>query len=167
MHSILLESSRTTSIAQAQIEGAYSLYLSSDLSTASLQWAAAAAESLLSCPTPCDPTDGSPPGSSVLGILQAGILEWVAIYFSNACMHANSLQSCPTLRPYGQQPARLLRPQDSLGKNTGVGCHFFLCSELYHIHKACWLVFVFIQLWKTWCLREKGFAVLVQCSCVL
>ena len=41
--------------------------------------------------------DCSPPGSSVLGILQARILEWVAIYFSKACMHAKSLQSCPTL----------------------------------------------------------------------
>ena len=45
--------------------------------------AAAAAKSLQSCPTLCDPTDGSPPGSSVPGILQARILEWVAISFSN------------------------------------------------------------------------------------
>ena len=46
--------------------------------------AAAAAKSLQSCPTPCDPIDGSPPGSPVLGILQARTLEWVAISFSNA-----------------------------------------------------------------------------------
>ena len=46
--------------------------------------AAAAAESLQSCPTLCDPTDGSPLGYSVPGILQARILEWVAISFSNA-----------------------------------------------------------------------------------
>ena len=45
--------------------------------------AAAAAKSLQSCPTLCDPIDGSPPGSPFLGILQA-ILEWVAISFSNA-----------------------------------------------------------------------------------
>ena len=45
---------------------------------------AAAAESLQSCPTLCDPRDGSPPGSPVPGILQAGTLEWVAISFSNA-----------------------------------------------------------------------------------
>ena len=45
---------------------------------------AAAAKSLQSCPTLCDPTDGSPPGSPVPGILQAGTLEWVAISFSNA-----------------------------------------------------------------------------------
>ena len=45
---------------------------------------AAAAKSLQSCPTLCDPIDGSPLGSSVSGILQARILEWVAISFSNA-----------------------------------------------------------------------------------
>ena len=46
--------------------------------------AAAAAKSLQLCPTLCDPIDSSPPGSSVSGILQARILEWVAISFFNA-----------------------------------------------------------------------------------
>ena len=46
--------------------------------------AAVAAKSLQSCPTLCDPIDGSPLGFSVLGILQARTLEWVAISFSNA-----------------------------------------------------------------------------------
>ena len=46
--------------------------------------AAAAAKSLQACPTLCNPRDGSPPGSPVPGILQAKILEWVAISFSNA-----------------------------------------------------------------------------------
>ena len=46
--------------------------------------AAAAAKLLQSCPTLCDPRDGSPPGSAVPGILQARTLEWVAISFSNA-----------------------------------------------------------------------------------
>ena len=46
--------------------------------------AAAAAASLQSCPTLCDPTDSSPLGFSVPGILQARILEWVAISFSHA-----------------------------------------------------------------------------------
>ena len=45
--------------------------------------AAAAAKSLQSCPTLCNPIDGSPPGSAIPGILQARILEWVAISFSN------------------------------------------------------------------------------------
>ena len=54
---------------------------------------AAAAKSLQSCLTRCDPTAGSPPGSPVPGILQARTLEWVAISFSDACMQAKSLQS--------------------------------------------------------------------------
>ena len=53
-----------------------------EISTAAA--AAAAAKSLQSCPTLCDPIDGSSPGSPVPGILQARILEWVAISFSNA-----------------------------------------------------------------------------------
>ena len=46
--------------------------------------AAAAAKPLQSCPTLCDPIDGSPPGSPIPEILQARTLEWVAISFSNA-----------------------------------------------------------------------------------
>ena len=46
--------------------------------------AAAPARSLQSCPTLCDPIDGSPPGSAIPGPLQARTLEWVAISFSNA-----------------------------------------------------------------------------------
>ena len=43
-----------------------------------------------------------------------------------ACMCAKWLQSCLTLRPHGLEPARLLCPWDSPGKNTGVGFHSFL-----------------------------------------
>ena len=46
--------------------------------------AAAAAKSLQSCPTLCDPIDSSPPGSPIPGILQARTLEWVSVSFSNA-----------------------------------------------------------------------------------
>ena len=46
--------------------------------------AAAAAKLFQSCPTLCDPIDGSPPGVPVLGVLQARTLEWVAVSFSNA-----------------------------------------------------------------------------------
>ena len=52
---------------------------------------AAAAKLLQLCPTLCNPIDSSPPGSSIPGILQASILEGVAISFSNTCMHAKSL----------------------------------------------------------------------------
>ena len=88
--------------------------------------ASATAKSLQSCSTLCDPIDGSPPGSPVPGILQARTLEWVAISFSNACIHSKSLQSCPTLWPHRQQPTKLRCPWDSPGKNTGVGCHILL-----------------------------------------
>ena len=132
--------------------------------------AATAAKLLQSCPTLCDPTDGSPPGSPVPGILQARTLEWVAISFSNAgkwkvkvksLSHARlvttpwtaayqdplpmgfsrqeywsgvplpspkcyMLVTSDSLWPHGLQPARLLCPWDSPGKNTGVGCHALL-----------------------------------------
>ena len=55
-----------------------------DVKLRNLMLFAAAAKSLQSCPTLCDPIDGSPPGSPVPGILQARTLEWVAISFSNA-----------------------------------------------------------------------------------
>ena len=60
-----------------------SIYVTQSLTTSNLQ-AAAAAKSLQSCPTLCDPIDGSPSGSSVPGLLQERILEWVAISCSNA-----------------------------------------------------------------------------------
>ena len=72
------------------------MFVYRSLSTSRLK-SGAAAKSLQSCPTLCDPIDGSPPGYSVPGILQARILEWGAISFSSACMHAKLLPSCPTL----------------------------------------------------------------------
>ena len=87
--------------------------------------AAAAAKSLQSCPTLCNPIDGSPPGPSVHWILQARVLEWVAISFSNAWKWSHSGVSNSEW-PHGLQPTRPLRPWDSPGKNTGVGCHSFL-----------------------------------------
>ena len=60
--------------------------------------AAAAAKSLQSCPTLCDPIDGSPPGSPVPGILQARTLEWVAISFSNAWKWKGKVKSLSRVR---------------------------------------------------------------------
>ena len=61
--------------------------------------AAAAAKSLQSCPTLCDPIDGSPPGSIFPGILQARVLEWIATAFSGSvitsCKFDPCLSSCP------------------------------------------------------------------------
>ena len=60
--------------------------------------AAAAAKSLQSCPTLCDPIDGSPSGSPVRGILQARTLEWVAISFSNARKWKGKVKSLSRIR---------------------------------------------------------------------
>ena len=87
--------------------------------------AAAAAKSLQSCPTLCNPIDGSPPGSPVPGILQARTLEWVAISFSNAWKWSPSVVSNFS-GPHGLQPTRLLHSWDFPGKSTGVGCHCLL-----------------------------------------
>ena len=62
--------------------------------------AAAAAKSLQSCPTLCDPIDGSPPGSPVPGILQARVLEWGAITFSDIRMLLTSIQGFLELTQY-------------------------------------------------------------------
>ena len=60
--------------------------------------ATAAAKSLQSCLTLCNPTDGSPPGSAVPGVLQARTLEWVAISFSNAWKWKVKVKPCLSLR---------------------------------------------------------------------
>ena len=76
--------------------------------------AAAAAKSLQSCPTLCDPIDGSPLGSSVPGILQARTLERVAISFSNAWKWKVKVKSLSHVRlcvtPSTEKPTRVLRP---------------------------------------------------------
>ena len=106
-----------------------------------------AAKLLQSCPTLCDPMDCSLPGSSIPGVSQAGILEWVAISFSRgssypgmepaspalqentaespvcACVHAKSLQLCPILCDPVDCSPQLLCPWDSPGQNIGLGCH--------------------------------------------
>ena len=63
---------------------------------------------------------------------------------TNACMHAQSLQQCPTVRRYGLQLPSFLCPWDSRDKNTGVGCNFLLQgisptqgSNLYLLMSAC------------------------------
>ena len=63
-----------------------------------LKSSAAAAKSLQSCPTLCDPIDSSPPGSPIPGILQARTLEWVAISFSNASKWKVKVKSLSRIR---------------------------------------------------------------------
>ena len=101
------------------------------------------AKSLQSCPTLRDPIDGSPPGSPVPGILQARILEWVAISFSNAWKWKVKVKSLSRVQLFATPwtaGTRLLRPWDFPGKSTGVGCHcplWKLCI-LYPITHTIW-----------------------------
>ena len=91
--------------------------------------AAAAAKPLQSYPTLCDPIDGIPPGSPVPGILQARILEWVAISFSNVWKWKVKVKSLSRVWLFAipwTAANSLLRPWDFQGKRTGVGCHRLL-----------------------------------------
>ena len=68
--------------------------------------AAAAAKSFQSCPTLCDPIDGSPPGSTIPGIFQARILEWVVVSFSRVMAYDRFVAICSPLRyPISMRPS--------------------------------------------------------------
>ena len=82
---------------------------------------AAAAKSLQSCPTLCDLMDQSSPGSSVHGILQVRILEWVVISFSRGSPWPRDRIRSPALQA-DSLPAEI----PGKPKTTGVGCHFLL-----------------------------------------
>ena len=91
--------------------------------------AAAAAKSLQSCPTLCDPIDGRPPGSPVPGILQARTLEWVAISFSNAWKWKVKVKLLSRLRLFVTPWTAAYQASLSMGfsrQSTGVGCHCLL-----------------------------------------
>ena len=77
--------------------------------------AAPAAKSLQSCPTLCDPIDGSPPGSPVPGILQARTLEWVAISFSNAWKWKVKVKSLSRVRLLATPWATAYQAPPSMG----------------------------------------------------
>jgi len=91
--------------------------------------AAAAAKSLQSCPTLCDPIDGSPPGSPVPGFSRQE--HWSGLPFPSPMHESEKWKgSCSvvsdSMRLHRQQPTRLLCPWDFPGKSTGVGCHCLL-----------------------------------------
>ena len=74
-----------------------------------LRPSAAAAKSLQSCPTLCDPRDGSPPGSPDPGILQARTLEWVAISFSaREAEFTETQRRMVVTKPWGRRKQRLV-----------------------------------------------------------
>ena len=91
---------------------------------------AAAAKSLQSCPTLCDPRDGSPPGSPSLGFSRQE--HWSGLPFPSPMHESEKWKGSRSVvsdssRPHGQQqPTRLLRPWDFPGKSTGVECHRLL-----------------------------------------
>ena len=95
---------------------------------------AAAAKSLQSCPTLCDPIDSSPPGSHIPGILQARILEWVAISFQ--CMKVKSESEVTQSRPTLSDPMDCSPPGSSIhgifqARVLGVGRHCLLLDLSY------------------------------------
>ena len=86
----------------------------------------AAAKSLQSCPTLCNPTDQ--PTRLLCPWFSPGKNTGVGCHFLLQCIHACQVASVvsDSVRPHGQQPSRLHCPQDSPGKNIGVGCHFLI-----------------------------------------
>ena len=91
--------------------------------------AAAAAKSLQSCPTLCDPIGGSPPGSPIPGILQARTLEWVAISFSNVWKWKVKGKSLSRVWLLATPWTTAYQAPPSMGfsrQSTGVGCHCLL-----------------------------------------
>ena len=76
---------------------------------------AAAAKSLQSCLTLCDPLDGSPPGSAIPGILQARTLEWVAISFSSAWKWKVKAKSLSRVRLFMTPPTAAYQASSSMG----------------------------------------------------
>ena len=93
-------------------------------------YAAAAAKSLQSCLTLCDPIDSSPPGSPIPGILQARTLEWVAISFSNAWKWKVKVKSLSHARLLATPWTAAHQAPPSMGFSRQeylVGCHCLLC----------------------------------------
>ena len=116
--------------------------------------AAAAAKSLQSCPTLCNPIDSSPPCSPVPGILQAGVLEWGAISFSNAWMWKVKVKSLSRVRPSATPWTAVYQAPPSIGFSrqeswSGVPLPSLIYSWARHISETRWLNFLFvILLWS-------------------
>ena len=114
----------------------------------------AAAKSFQSCPTLCDPVDGSPPGSPVPGILQARTLEWAAISFSNAWKWKVKVKSLSRVwlpaTPWTaahQAPLSMGPSRREHWSGVPVMAHF---SIIYNI-----LLFIFTRIYKRACVSAK------------
>ena len=115
---------------------------------------AAAAKSLQSCPTVCDPVDGSPPGSPVPGILQARTLEWVAISFSNAWKWKVKVKSLSHVRllatPWTvayQAPLSMGFSRQEYWSGVPLPSPHFLFTESIFLHFIC-NVFFLLTVWN-------------------
>ena len=100
-----------------------------------------AAKSLQSCPTLCNPIDGSPPGSAVPGILQARTLEWVAISFSNAWKWKEKVKSLSPIWFKATPWTAAYQAPPSMGfsrQEYWSGCHCLLHLHLLTSFKSVW-----------------------------
>ena len=122
--------------------------------------AAAAAKLLQSCPTLCDPIDGSPPGSAVPGILQARRLEWVAISFSNAWKWKVKVKSLSRVRLLATLWTAAHQVPPSMGFSrqeywSGVPLDYHKQSHCCFFIKNGWLIkpdqFLFHIIFSFWC----------------
>ena len=108
----------------------------------------AAAKSLQSCPTLCDPIDGSPPGSPVPGILQAVTLEWVAISFSNEWKWKVKVKSLSRVWPSATPWTAAFQAPPSMGFSrqecwSGVPLPSLLAMHsLHQIYKSFFLIYL-------------------------
>ena len=113
------------------------------------------AKSLQSCPTLCDPIDGSPPGSPVLGILQARTLKWVAISFSNAWKWKVKVKSLSRVQLLATPwtAAHQAPPSMGFSRQEYWSCHCLLPTYFKEIGLPFWVPGVLCQcsevvLWK-------------------
>ena len=100
--------------------------------------AAAAAKSLHSCPTLCDPVDGSPLGSPIPGILQARTVEWVAISFSNAWKWKVKVKSLSPVRLFTTTWTAAYQAPLSMGFSRQEYCGLPFPSPKWELLKCKW-----------------------------
>ena len=104
-----------------------------------INWLPAAAKSLQSCPTLCDPIHGSPPGSPIPGILQARTLEWVAISFSDAWKWKVKVKSVSHVRLFSTSWTAAYQAAPSMGfsrQEYWSGLPLPSPANSYHVLKA-------------------------------
>ena len=109
-------------------------------------YTAAAAKSLQSCPTLCDPIDGSPPGSPVPGILQARTLEWVAISFSKAWKWKVKVKSLSRARLLATPWTAAFKAPPSMGFSRQEYWSGAPLPSYIYIYKT-----VFVTVYDSWC----------------